>query len=301
MPASTSSVRAWRLASIVSRMSLPVPALASVLRSSSSPSASRAISRSPSAPVQGLLVRGLEAGQALVLDPDRRRSPARPARPAGRSGGCRGGCRCPAIFSLRTCSAVGRSTLRAMYSNPESSVGERSRISSLRHVEHLGQLLRGLRRVLDLVGRREDRRRVLGDRQLGAVAVEDRAARAGDGHRLGLLALRLGAQLRAAHALKPASARATTTNSASANSANSRPMRRSTRPIRAVGSPSAAAHPCHGGASARRPRRRRPWRGRSVGRRRGGDRPRAGSVGDGASDRGHLGLGTAGSWSPARP
>ena len=47
-------------------------------------------------------------------------------------------------------------------------------------------------------GRREHRRRVLGDGQLAAVAVEDRAAGAGDDHGLGLLALGLGAQRAAA-------------------------------------------------------------------------------------------------------
>ncbi len=77
---------------------------------------------------------------------------------------------------------------------------------ALGHVEHGGQLLRLLRRVLDLIRRREDRRRLLGDCEGVAAAVEDRATdpRHLDGR--DLLAAGVGAVLAALDGLQPAGA-----------------------------------------------------------------------------------------------
>ena len=58
-------------------------------------------------------------------------------------------------------------------------------------------------RIFHLVGRRVDRRRVFGGGEAGAVAVEDRAAQAGNVDRLGLLVERLRGQLRGLHPLQP--------------------------------------------------------------------------------------------------
>ena len=65
---------------------------------------------------------------------------------------------------------------------------------------------RRLLRLLDLVRGGEDRRRVLGDRELLAAAVEDAAADPGHGHGRRLLAARAGAELAALDRLQPGGA-----------------------------------------------------------------------------------------------
>ena len=93
--------------------------------------------------------------------------------------------------------------MRARYSKPDSRFEISLRISESSVPERFGELRSCTGRVLDLVRRGEDARRVLGQGKVGACAVVDRAADARDLDHLGLLALRVGAKLAALNGLKP--------------------------------------------------------------------------------------------------
>ena len=194
------------------------------------------------------------------------RSPGRRARPAGRSGGCRGASRSRAGRAARSARRRrGRPCARCRRSR--LAVGEAAQDLVLVEAEDLARACaRSPRRVLDLVrasrrpSPRPRRRRARG-------RVRSRIVPREPGHvdRLDLLALGLGAERAAAHPLDPDGADDDQPRKQSTNAANSSPTRRSIR------------------LTARRPLRRRR---RPASRRRGGrDRRRGaavGSVGDGA-------------------
>ena len=117
------------------------------------------------------------------------RSPARRARPRDRRGGCRAGGRCPASSSSSISSAVGRSTLRARYSKPESRFEISFEDLRLVHAEDAWRAWRpcaARSRSGTASRRRSPRPRTA--RASCAVAVVDRAADARDLDHLGLLA-----------------------------------------------------------------------------------------------------------------
>ena len=121
------------------------------------------------------------------------------------------------------------------------------------------EALRGVRGVVDLVRRREDRRRLLGERQLPAAAVEDLAPHPGNDHRLGLLAARLGRKLRL-RARPEATRRARGRRRRRAGrAANSSPTRCSIERIRAWRSRAPSAP-----SRARPPGRRSRWPARRA-------------------------------------
>ena len=170
-------------------------------RSSSSPSASRDDLALAVGAVESLLLRGLEPGEALVLDPDGadhlagelalRVDPA-------------------AVGEQADAGQLERLDLgRGVERDLAGDVGEAGVLGdALEHallvgVEDLRQLVRGRVRVLDLVRRREHGRRILGDGELLAAAVEDRSARPRDHDHLPLLALCLAGEAAALDPLDP--------------------------------------------------------------------------------------------------
>ena len=155
--------------------SSPAAAPVTTSRSIAWPSASLTIRARRRSPPSTSFSDCSSAGQALVVVADRadhlRGDPALRDRRAGESGSDRRSRRSRASRRGRRCEVDLPGEVR------EAAL----RVSELEEVvlglaEDRGELLRRLRRVLDQVRRREDRRRLLGDGQLVAVAVEDRAA-----------------------------------------------------------------------------------------------------------------------------
>ena len=156
--------------------------------------------------VERLVLRLLEPGQALVVDPDRadhlaRELALRVDPPAVRQQADAGPVEVADLLRL------GEVDLAGDVREARAAIGDRLQDVLLRRaVEDLAELVRGRVGILDLVRGREHGRRVLGDRQRLAVAVVDRPAGSRDLHRLGLLALGLGAQRAAVDALDPGGA-----------------------------------------------------------------------------------------------
>ena len=125
-----------------------------------------------------LLVGRLEPGEALVVDPDGADHVERRARPPDRPAGSR---QRGDAGELRACAPGRRSAGRPCGPGRRTRgpIGERAKDLLLGDVEQGRQAAGGPRRVLDLVGSRDDVRRVLGDGELPAVAVEDPPRRPG--------------------------------------------------------------------------------------------------------------------------
>ncbi len=125
------------------------------------------------------------------------------ARPPDRRGGCPARARCPGSSISSILSAVGRSTLRARYSKPDSRLEISSRISdsstpsasaSLEAVRGAFSIWKGVAKTLAASSDRASSE---------PRAVVDRAADSRDLDHLGLLALRVGAKLAALDGLEP--------------------------------------------------------------------------------------------------
>ena len=213
---------------------------ASVLRSSSLPSASRTISRSPSVPCSSLLLGGLEAGQAVVVDAHRadhlRRQLALrvDALAVGRGRRCPPGPACGSArrWAGRPCGRRTRSPSRGSASS--------ARISSGSRVEHLGAASSAASADPrpGTASRRSSRRP---RRPPARCRCGRGSSRASPGTTTVSVCWLCASALssRAPHALQPGGPGDDQRRARSGESANRRPMRRSTRPI--ASSPTAPA------------------------------------------------------------